>query len=158
MANSTPRRNDVHRHSNACGCLQEEEGCICRRFAVDDRALSRSSQVITGRPRSHWRERPSRAGKRQVVVRLQLLRSPLFWRPLPPRWRCCMWVFAAIQSSLFAKTVPGFIDPFFASGVHLAMTGALAAASTICASIKGQISEKEAQQWHDAKVGIAHTR
>lgn len=52
----------------------------------------------------------------------------------------------------------GFIDPFFSSGVHLAMTGALAAASTICASIKGQISEKEAQQWHDAKVGIAHTR
>lgn len=52
----------------------------------------------------------------------------------------------------------GFIDPFFASGVHLAMTGALAAASTICASIKGQISEVEAQQWHDAKVGIAHTR
>ena len=38
------------------------------------------------------------------------------------------------------------------------MTGALAAASTICASIKGQISEVEAQQWHDAKVGIAHTR
>ena len=52
----------------------------------------------------------------------------------------------------------GFIDPFFASGVHLAMTGALAAASTICASINGQISEVEAQQWHDAKVGIAHTR
>lgn len=51
-----------------------------------------------------------------------------------------------------------FVDPFFASGVHLAMTGALAAASTIRASMKGQVSEEFAQHWHDAKIGVAHTR
>jgi len=51
-----------------------------------------------------------------------------------------------------------FIDPFFSSGVHIAMTGALSAALTICASIKGQTAERTAQQWHDMKVGIAHTR
>ncbi|KAF8636117.1 hypothetical protein AX17_003820 [Amanita inopinata Kibby_2008] len=51
-----------------------------------------------------------------------------------------------------------FVDPFFASGVHIAMTGALSAATTICASDKGQVSEAQAQQWHDAKVGICHTR
>ncbi|KAF8154859.1 hypothetical protein B0H34DRAFT_799593 [Crassisporium funariophilum] len=51
-----------------------------------------------------------------------------------------------------------FVDPFFSSGVHIAMTGALSAAATICASIKGQIDEVAAQAWHDAKVGIAHTR
>jgi len=30
-----------------------------------------------------------------------------------------------------------FIDPFFSSGVHLAMTGALSAAVTICAAMRG---------------------
>jgi hypothetical protein len=38
------------------------------------------------------------------------------------------------------------------------MTGALSAALTICASIKAEITEETAQEWHDAKVGIAHTR
>ncbi|EJC99652.1 FAD/NAD-binding domain-containing protein [Fomitiporia mediterranea MF3/22] len=51
-----------------------------------------------------------------------------------------------------------FVDPFFSSGVHLAMTGALSAASTICASMKGQISEEAAQRWHDTKLGIAQMR
>jgi len=51
-----------------------------------------------------------------------------------------------------------FVDPFFSSGVHIAMTGGLSAATTICASIKGEADEKTAQAWHDAKVGIAHTR
>ncbi|KAJ7877968.1 hypothetical protein B0H14DRAFT_1663687 [Mycena olivaceomarginata] len=51
-----------------------------------------------------------------------------------------------------------FVDPFFSSGVHIAMTGALSAALTICASIKAEITEETAQEWHDAKVGIAHTR
>jgi len=50
------------------------------------------------------------------------------------------------------------VDPFFSSGVHIAMTGAMSAAATICASIKGQIDEVGAQAWHDAKVGVAHTR
>ncbi|KAF7358097.1 FAD/NAD(P)-binding domain-containing protein [Mycena venus] len=51
-----------------------------------------------------------------------------------------------------------FVDPFFSSGVHIALTGALSAALTICASIKGQVAEEIAREWHDAKVGIAHTR
>ncbi|KIJ41549.1 hypothetical protein M422DRAFT_60433 [Sphaerobolus stellatus SS14] len=51
-----------------------------------------------------------------------------------------------------------FVDPFFSSGVHIAMTGGLSAATTICASIKGQIPERLSQAWHDAKVGVAHTR
>ena len=51
-----------------------------------------------------------------------------------------------------------FVDPFFSSGVHIALTGALAAATTICASMKGQVDEPTAQEWHDYKVGVAHTR
>jgi len=51
-----------------------------------------------------------------------------------------------------------FVDPLFSSGVHVAMTGALSAASTIIGSLKGQITEAEAQNWHDAKVGICQTR
>ncbi|KAF9258005.1 FAD/NAD-binding domain-containing protein, partial [Marasmius fiardii PR-910] len=51
-----------------------------------------------------------------------------------------------------------FVDPFFSSGVHVALTGAMSAAVSICASSKGQIVEKQAQSWHDAKVGISHTR
>ncbi|KAF8898068.1 hypothetical protein CPB84DRAFT_1815800 [Gymnopilus junonius] len=51
-----------------------------------------------------------------------------------------------------------FVDPFFSSGVHIGMTGALAASATICASIKGQVDESAAQAWHDAKIGVAHTR
>ncbi|PFH50120.1 hypothetical protein AMATHDRAFT_61783 [Amanita thiersii Skay4041] len=57
-----------------------------------------------------------------------------------------------------AGDAASFVDPFFASGVHIAMTGALSAATTICASAKGQVTESEAQHWHDAKVGICHTR
>ncbi|KAJ7661574.1 hypothetical protein DFH06DRAFT_1192690 [Mycena polygramma] len=51
-----------------------------------------------------------------------------------------------------------FVDPFFSSGVHIALTGGLSAAMTICASIKGETTEATAQAWHDNKVGIAHTR
>ncbi|KAK7017828.1 FAD/NAD P-binding domain-containing protein [Favolaschia claudopus] len=51
-----------------------------------------------------------------------------------------------------------FIDPFFSSGVHLALTGALSAASSIAASIRKQCTEKEAANFHDAKVGTSYTR
>ena len=40
-----------------------------------------------------------------------------------------------------------FIDPFFSSGVHLAVTGALSAGTTIAASIRGDCSETAAAQW-----------
>ncbi|KAJ7572122.1 hypothetical protein C8J56DRAFT_1080892 [Mycena floridula] len=76
---------------------------------------------------------------------------------------------SAADYSYFAATYSGdhfrvigdaanFVDPFFSSGVHIAMTGGLSAALTICASMKGQVDEETAQGWHDLRVGIAHTR
>jgi len=51
-----------------------------------------------------------------------------------------------------------FIDPFFSSGVHLAFTGALAAAVSIASSIRGEYPEADVCQYHDAKIGVAYTR
>ncbi|KAJ7663053.1 hypothetical protein B0H17DRAFT_1144155 [Mycena rosella] len=63
-----------------------------------------------------------------------------------------------IPGSIKSAADYNFVDPFFSSGVHIAMTGALSAALTICASIKSEVAEETAQEWHDTKVGIAHTR
>ncbi|KAF4609873.1 hypothetical protein D9613_010410 [Agrocybe pediades] len=62
------------------------------------------------------------------------------------------------DAAMLRSIIIDFVDPFFSSGVHIGMTGALSAAATICASIRGQIDEPASQAWHDAKVGIAHTR
>ncbi|EIW75856.1 FAD/NAD(P)-binding domain-containing protein [Coniophora puteana RWD-64-598 SS2] len=51
-----------------------------------------------------------------------------------------------------------FIDPYFSSGVHLALSSGLSAAATISASIKGDVSETDAAEWHTAKVGTGYTR
>ncbi|KAF7562620.1 hypothetical protein G7046_g1523 [Stylonectria norvegica] len=51
-----------------------------------------------------------------------------------------------------------FIDPYFSSGVHLALVGGLSAAATICASIRGDIQEVEAADWHSKKIADAYTR
>jgi len=51
-----------------------------------------------------------------------------------------------------------FIDPFFSSGVHLALTSALSAASTICASIRGNCTEAVAADWHTKRVSTSYTR
>ena len=51
-----------------------------------------------------------------------------------------------------------FIDPFFSSGIHLAMTGALSAAASIAASIRGHCREAEAAQWHSSRVSLSYTR
>ncbi|KAG2104374.1 putative halogenase [Suillus discolor] len=51
-----------------------------------------------------------------------------------------------------------FIDPFFSSGVHLALTGGLSAALTISASIRGLCSEDDAQRWHTSKIATSYTR
>jgi len=51
-----------------------------------------------------------------------------------------------------------FIDPYFSSGVHLAMTSALSAAATICGSIHNDCSEEKAAKWHSNRVGIAYIR
>ncbi|KAL4876136.1 FAD/NAD(P)-binding domain-containing protein [Aspergillus karnatakaensis] len=51
-----------------------------------------------------------------------------------------------------------FIDPFFSSGVHLALTGGLSAGTTIAASIRGDVSEEVAGRWHSTKVGSGFAR
>ncbi|TFK44432.1 FAD binding domain-containing protein [Crucibulum laeve] len=51
-----------------------------------------------------------------------------------------------------------FIDPFFSSGVHLALTSALSAAATICASIRRHCSESTAADWHTRRVSTSYTR
>ncbi|KAF6842711.1 hypothetical protein CMUS01_02839 [Colletotrichum musicola] len=51
-----------------------------------------------------------------------------------------------------------FIDPFFSSGVHIALTGGLSAATTIAASIRGDSDERTAAAWHSQKVAAAYTR
>lgn len=45
-----------------------------------------------------------------------------------------------------------FIDPFYSSGVHLALTGGMSAAASICAAIRGDCSEDEAARWHTTRV------
>jgi len=51
-----------------------------------------------------------------------------------------------------------FIDPYFSSGVHLALTSGLSAATTICASIRGDCDETTAHEWHSKKFSDAYTR
>ena len=51
-----------------------------------------------------------------------------------------------------------FIDPFFSSGIHLAFTGALSAAVSISASIRGDCGEDEAASWHTERVTTSFTR
>ncbi|TAQ85368.1 hypothetical protein B7494_g6309 [Chlorociboria aeruginascens] len=51
-----------------------------------------------------------------------------------------------------------FIDPYFSSGVHLALMGGLSAAMTICASMKGDVDEVAAAKWHSNKVADGYTR
>lgn len=51
-----------------------------------------------------------------------------------------------------------FVDPFFSTGIHIAMSGGLTAAASICASMKGEVTEKKAQEFHDLKVGMLHVR
>lgn len=72
------------------------------------------------------------------------------------------WSYSASTYSHPLARVAGdaacFIDPLFSSGVHLAMTGGLSAAVTICASLRGDCAEEEAGEWHSSKVGEAYTR
>ncbi|KAF9002901.1 radH flavin-dependent halogenase [Cyathus striatus] len=51
-----------------------------------------------------------------------------------------------------------FIDPLFSNGVHLAISGALSGAVTICASLRGHCTETEACEWHSARVSTSYTR
>ncbi|ROV88111.1 hypothetical protein VSDG_09379 [Cytospora chrysosperma] len=51
-----------------------------------------------------------------------------------------------------------FIDPFFSSGVHLALSGGLSAAATIAAVFRGDCDEETAASWHDKKTTESYTR
>ncbi|KAH8930314.1 FAD/NAD(P)-binding domain-containing protein [Atractiella rhizophila] len=51
-----------------------------------------------------------------------------------------------------------FIDPLFSSGVHMALTGGLSAATTIAASIRKNCTEEQAAKYHDKKVSTAFAR
>ncbi|KXN84848.1 Tryptophan 2-halogenase, partial [Leucoagaricus sp. SymC.cos] len=51
-----------------------------------------------------------------------------------------------------------FIDPFFSSGVHLAISGALSAAATIAAAVRSECTAAQAADWHNQRVGTSYTR
>lgn len=51
-----------------------------------------------------------------------------------------------------------FIDPYFSSGVHLALASGLSAALTIQAARKGECNELTAAKWHTNKVTEGYTR
>ncbi|KAI2733162.1 hypothetical protein CBS147332_177 [Penicillium roqueforti] len=51
-----------------------------------------------------------------------------------------------------------FIDPYFSSGVHLAITSALSAAVTVSAAIRGDCEEEIAAKWHSNKVKAGYSR
>jgi flavin-dependent dehydrogenase len=72
------------------------------------------------------------------------------------------WSYSASSYASYNTRIVGdagcFIDPFFSSGVHLAVASGLSAAATICASIKGQCTEHEALAWHSKKVAEGYTR
>lgn len=51
-----------------------------------------------------------------------------------------------------------FIDPFFSSGVHLAIASGLSAATTICAVLRGDCNESTAADWHTSKVVDGYER
>jgi len=51
-----------------------------------------------------------------------------------------------------------FIDPFFSSGIHLAMTSGLSAAVSICAAVRGDCSEFDAAAWHTKRFSLSYTR
>nr|UVI58154.1 halogenase [Aspergillus roseoglobulosus] len=51
-----------------------------------------------------------------------------------------------------------FIDPYFSSGVHLALSGGLSAATSICASLRGDCDEEAAWKWHSEGVANRYGR
>ncbi|KAE8390121.1 radH flavin-dependent halogenase [Aspergillus alliaceus] len=51
-----------------------------------------------------------------------------------------------------------FIDPYFSSGVHLALSGGLSAAVSIAASLRGDCEESTAWKWHSQGVANRYGR
>ncbi|KAL6238481.1 hypothetical protein BDW75DRAFT_247227 [Aspergillus navahoensis] len=72
------------------------------------------------------------------------------------------WSYSASSYAFPGVRIAGdagsFIDPFFSSGVHLALSGGLSAATTIAAAIRGDCDESVAASWHDKKTSESYTR
>ena len=72
------------------------------------------------------------------------------------------WSYSASNYAFPGVRIAGdagsFIDPFFSSGVHLALSGGLSAATTISAAIRGDCDENTAAAWHDKKTSESYTR
>ncbi|KAL8336460.1 hypothetical protein RB601_000326 [Gaeumannomyces tritici] len=72
------------------------------------------------------------------------------------------WSYSASRYALPGARIVGdagsFIDPFFSSGVHLALAGGLAAATTIAAVLRGDCDEATAASWYDKKTAESYTR
>ncbi|KAL8984872.1 MAG: hypothetical protein Q9205_001285 [Flavoplaca limonia] len=72
------------------------------------------------------------------------------------------WSYSASSYAFPGVRIAGdagsFIDPFFSSGVHLALSGGLSAATTISAAIRGDCDENTAAAWHDKKTSESYTR
>ncbi len=57
-----------------------------------------------------------------------------------------------------AGDAAGFIDPLFSTGVHMAFVGALSAAATIGAEVRGEVSRDAAEDFHERCLRQAYTR
>lgn len=72
------------------------------------------------------------------------------------------WSYSASKYAFPGVRIVGdagsFIDPFFSSGVHLALSGGLSAAATIAAAIRGDCDEETAASWYDKKTAESYTR
>ncbi|KAF2420220.1 FAD/NAD(P)-binding domain-containing protein [Tothia fuscella] len=64
----------------------------------------------------------------------------------------------ASRNTRLAGDAGCFIDPFFSSGVHLALASGLSAAVTTAASIRGDCDEMTAALWHSKKTAEGYTR
>jgi len=51
-----------------------------------------------------------------------------------------------------------FIDPFFSTGIHMALLGALSSAASICAVQRGEATEEEAATYHDRCIRSSYMR
>lgn len=62
------------------------------------------------------------------------------------------------RDELTFNILKAFLDPYFSSGIHLAIAGGVTAVASICAVQKGECTESEAYIWHTARTEAAYTR
>ncbi|KAI0382242.1 FAD/NAD(P)-binding domain-containing protein [Hypomontagnella monticulosa] len=72
------------------------------------------------------------------------------------------WSYSASSYAMPYARIAGdagsFIDPFFSSGVHLALLGGLSAAVTIAAALRNDCDEDTAASWHTKRISESYTR